>query len=100
MKTSAIISQFNAGLLSKTEAETKLKEVCPHEDIEYEFMYDGEPWPMFLGGHCLECEQDFPASSFSEKERYAIEQTESEDMISREIDAAMDYQRDLNAGLL
>lgn len=98
MTTSTIISQYNAGLLSKTEAETKLKEVCPHEDIEYEFMYDGDPVPMLLSGECLECGQVF--KSFSEKERYAIEQTESEDMQSREIDAAMDYQRDLNAGLL
>ncbi len=100
MKTSQIINHYQAGLLTREEADARLKEVCSHEELEYEFMYDGDPWPMFTGAHCLDCEEDFPAESFSEAERYALEADEAENMVSSRIESAIEYDQDLRAGLL
>ena len=74
--------------------------MCDHKDIEYDFEYDGEPYPMFLGATCLDCNKDFPLESFSEQEIMDISNEEAADMQGRAIDSAMGYQNDIRMGII
>lgn len=116
MQASKVIAQYQNGLLSEQEAETRLQamhgevampvkweteisKICLHPEIEYDFDY-GDGYPMLLGGTCIECGQDFPLEFFSESEIMDICDYEAEEMQVRQYEAARDYEDDLRAGLL
>ena len=76
----------------------KMEFPCAHDDIEYDYDHtDG--YPYLTGAVCLDCGKDI-TDELTEAEVSILCEQEAEDYIARQIDAAMDYEQDLRAGLL
>ncbi len=76
----------------------KMEFPCSHESVEYEYDYS-DGYPMVVGAVCEECGKDI-TDELTEAEIFAASEQEAEDMISRQIEAAMDYEQDMRAGLI
>lgn len=75
----------------------KMEFPCSHESVEYDFEYDG--YPMVVGAVCEDCGKDI-TDQLTEAEIHAACEQEAEDYMVRQIEAAMDYEQDVRAGLL
>lgn len=73
---------------------------CKHEDLVFEYEWDGDPELIGFWAECVTCGEVLNEDAFSEKERYQILQDAAEQRAADLIDSAVDYQRDINAGLI
>jgi len=73
---------------------------CKHEDLVFEYEWDGDPEPIGFWAECAACGEVLNEDAFSEKERYQILQDAAEQRISDAIDLAVDHQREIEAGLI
>jgi len=76
----------------------KMEFPCTHEELEYEFDYS-DGYPLLEGAVCLECGKDM-TDNLSDVEVFAACEEEAENIISRQIEAAIDYDSDMRAGLI
>lgn len=76
----------------------KMELPCSHEEVEYDFDYS-DGYPLVTGAQCLDCGKDI-TDELSDAEIFAACEEEAENIITRQIEAAMDYESDMRAGLL
>lgn len=76
----------------------KMELPCSHAEIEYDFDYS-DGYPYVIAAICEDCGKDI-IDQLTEEELHLVSRDEAEDYMARQIEAAMDYEEDMRAGLL
>lgn len=66
--------------------------MCEHGEMEHDFEWDGEPYPIYLGSTCLLCGKD--DIYVSDVEQSELCDQAAADFIGDRIDSALDYYRE------
>ncbi len=73
---------------------------CKHEDLVFDYEWDGDPEPIGFWAECVECGHVLNEDSFTAEEQQQIVQDAAMMRMSDLIDSAVDHQREVDAGLI